>query len=259
MKNFLTYLKRIGKLVLLDIGIVLTFIIVGGLFLLFTNTASAESFSTLSGLPGLPTSQVPSIGEFINVIFRMAIGLGSVIAVLMIVIGGFEYLSTDVFQRKSAGREKIENALLGLGLLLGSSLLLGTINPDLLRLDFKPDQTKIETGKKTLNVDNFDAVINEQNEIVKKLESEGYKAGGCSGYKQMGSLGNNKNDVEWVARNYQSCNADLEEAREKNLTTEYYTTCAVSMTQNSRYTDYTQSSTITTNILRVCYYEKKPN
>ena len=105
-------------------------------------TAATTTFQTLSQIPGVAGSTV-SIGTYVNALFRIAIGLGAVIAVLMIVIGGFEYLSTDMFQRKSAGKERIQNSLLGLGLLLVSTLLLQTINPKLLDLSFQPLKAEI--------------------------------------------------------------------------------------------------------------------
>ena len=64
--------------------------------------ALGEGIQTLSQIPGVAGSTV-SLGTYVNALFRIAIGLGAVIAVLMIGIGGFEYLSTDMFQRKSAG------------------------------------------------------------------------------------------------------------------------------------------------------------
>jgi|GEM_PF-1008733 hypothetical protein len=64
-------------------------------------------------------------------IFRTAIILAVVLAVLMIVWGGFEYLSTDSIMGKSDAKKKWENAGFGLALVLAAYLILNTINPNL--------------------------------------------------------------------------------------------------------------------------------
>lgn len=71
------------------------------------------------------------INTYIPGIFNLAIGIAGVLAVLMIVIGGVEYMTTDAIQGKSDGKERINNALWGLLLVLVSWILLHTINPEL--------------------------------------------------------------------------------------------------------------------------------
>lgn len=161
-------------MVLIDLGFVVAFFLVAGGFLLFTNFASAESFSTLSNLPGLQAgSEAPTLGAFVNTIFKMAIGLGAVIAVLMIVIGGFQYLSTDMFQTKGAAKERITNSLLGLGLLLTSFLILQTINPDLVKLDVALMRASSNTFTE-LTPDNFREILGSHGERLAELQTEGY-------------------------------------------------------------------------------------
>lgn len=159
---------------MIDLAIVAGFFVVAALFLLFTNFASAESFSTLSDLPGLQAgSQAPTLGAFVNVIFKMAIGLGSVIAVLMIVIGGFQYLSTDMFQTKGAAKERITNALLGLGLLLTSFLILQTINPELVKLDVEIMPADLSSYTE-LTPENFREIMALHAQRLTELRAEGY-------------------------------------------------------------------------------------
>ena len=52
-------------------------------------------------------------------------------AVIMIVIGGIEYLSTDSMFGKEGGKEKIKNAVWGLILAIGAYAILNTISPRL--------------------------------------------------------------------------------------------------------------------------------
>ena len=68
-------------------------------------------------------------------IIQIIIGLAGLLAVIMIVVGGVQYMTTDAFAGKSDARTTITKALLGLILALGSYLILKTINPNLLQLE----------------------------------------------------------------------------------------------------------------------------
>lgn len=86
------------------------------------------------------------LATFFNFLFKMLIGLCSLLAVVMIIIGGIEYLTTEAFTGKSGARERIENAVTGLVLLAAVYLILYTINPNLLKLniDLKAIETHID-------------------------------------------------------------------------------------------------------------------
>ncbi len=86
------------------------------------------------------------LATFFNFLFKMLIGLCSLLAVIMIIIGGIEYLTTEAFTGKSNARDRIENAVTGLVLLAAIYLILYTINPNLLRLniDLKAIETHID-------------------------------------------------------------------------------------------------------------------
>lgn len=68
-------------------------------------------------------------------LFNLAIAIAAVMAVFMIVLGGFTYMTTDSWQKKTDGRQTVTNAVLGLLLALGSFLILRTINPKLVEID----------------------------------------------------------------------------------------------------------------------------
>jgi hypothetical protein len=57
------------------------------------------------------------------------------LAVVMIVIGGIEYMTTELISGKEAGKERILHAIFGLLLALGAWTLLNQINPDILKTD----------------------------------------------------------------------------------------------------------------------------
>ena len=81
------------------------------------------------------------LGEYLNIMLRIFIGICAVLAVIMIVMGGIEYMTTELISSKEEGRKRITNAIFGLLLALGAYTLLNTINPDLLNTDLKSLKT----------------------------------------------------------------------------------------------------------------------
>lgn len=78
-----------------------------------------------------------SIGDYIKNLYQYSVGIGSVLAVIVIMIGGIIWLTAGgSSERIGTARSYIGGALTGLILLLGSYLLLNTINSDLVK--FKP-------------------------------------------------------------------------------------------------------------------------
>ncbi len=81
------------------------------------------------------TAQSNSMGAYLNLMIKLFIGICAVLSVVMIVIGGLEYMTSELVHSKEAGKERILSALLGLIIALGAYALLYTINPDLLNSD----------------------------------------------------------------------------------------------------------------------------
>lgn len=81
---------------------------------------------------GNEEGKVTDLGTYLNGMFLVGIGVATALAVVMITIGGVQYMVSESFGGKDAGREKISGAVWGLVLALGSFLILNTINPDLL-------------------------------------------------------------------------------------------------------------------------------
>jgi hypothetical protein len=129
------------------------------IILLPPTLALAADYTLLAPLPGLTT--VPNtnpLGTYIPFIFNLLIGLATVAAVLMIVFGGFQYMTTDAIQGKSAGRERIKNAIFGLVLVISAWLILYTINPKLLELNLNIDSVTIretESSGGTLSTSDY--------------------------------------------------------------------------------------------------------
>lgn len=105
-----------------------------GFFFLIAPLALAQ-FVPLAPIPNLTTEDGATLSEYLNSVFNFAISIGAILAVLMIVKGGFEYMTTEAVGQKGAARTSIQNAVLGLILLLMIVLILEVINPQLLNLD----------------------------------------------------------------------------------------------------------------------------
>jgi hypothetical protein len=90
-------------------------------------------YQLLEPLPGVGATIDPStgFGDYANKLIRLLIGAAGALAVVMIVIGGIQYMSSDAVGEKQSGKETMSNAVIGLGLALVSYLLLYTINPKL--------------------------------------------------------------------------------------------------------------------------------
>lgn len=77
-----------------------------------------------------------NLSDFLSRIFAIAIAVGAILAVLRIAYGGFVYMTTDAIGQKQTARVIIQNAVLGLILLLAVVVILERINPDLLSMKF---------------------------------------------------------------------------------------------------------------------------
>lgn len=101
----------------------------------------AQPYTPLSPLPtctgvGCSNSVSTSVNfqGYIQNTFNFIIFVAAAAAVFMITYGGFQYMTTDSVQGKSEGLKKARNAVYGLLLVLGSFLILRTIDPRLVAI-----------------------------------------------------------------------------------------------------------------------------
>lgn len=99
------------------------------------NYKTLSSDDTLGSL-GITEADVKDLPKLLTTVFRLMLGAAAALSVLMITLGGIEYLSTDIIFKKEEGRKKIENALWGLALAISAYLILYTINPKTLEFNF---------------------------------------------------------------------------------------------------------------------------
>ena len=98
-----------------------------------------SNYCLLAPLPGVGDSTGSldvkgGIGPYFLAIIKVVLGLIGVLSVLMVTIGGIEYMSTVSVGEKEGAKSKITSALFGLLLALTSYIILNTINPNLINL-----------------------------------------------------------------------------------------------------------------------------
>lgn len=105
-------------------------------------------------VPLVPPTQSSKLGNlygssdlssFVNGLFKFAIVIGAIGAVLRLAYAGYLYMGSDMWSNKGQAKEIIGDVTLGILLLLAIWLILYQINPDILKLNalknIKPVQT----------------------------------------------------------------------------------------------------------------------
>lgn len=100
------------------------------------------TYIPLEQLPGMDRVEgirdPAHFGAYLTAAFRIFIILGGMFAVATFVFGGVTYMTTLESGRKDWARKQMQRAVYGILLLLGSYLLLYTINPELTIFRFNP-------------------------------------------------------------------------------------------------------------------------
>lgn len=124
-----------------------------------------------------PTNADAAFGGYLNLMITIFIGLCAVLAVIMIVAGGIEYMTTDLVSSKEAGKERIKNAILGLLLALGAWTLLNQINPDLLDVSLRSlEDVTVEVIIKEFEISGSGALSRDGRDIKIDFNTEAYPA-----------------------------------------------------------------------------------
>ena len=94
-------------------------------------SGNLQPYVPLEPLPGfIPTDQT-DLSRYINLLFKVIIAAGAIIAVGTLVFSGIVYMVSGAVGTKSVALKRIQASIWGLLLLIASWLLLYTINPRL--------------------------------------------------------------------------------------------------------------------------------
>lgn len=82
-----------------------------------------------------------SLADFLNNLFITAISIGAILAVIKIMWGGYTYMVSNLWTSKETAKTTLQNAVIGLLILLSAYLILYQINPCILSLDILTGST----------------------------------------------------------------------------------------------------------------------
>ena len=99
---------------------------------------SAQGYAPLETIPNVTTAGqalpdgATGIGTYLASLFRFLIALAGAFAIVVAITGGVQFVTGGISpSQKTAAKERIANAFIGLTLVLSSYLLLNSINPTL--------------------------------------------------------------------------------------------------------------------------------
>lgn len=109
-------------------------------------------YNSLVPLPGAGAST--NLQEYLPTAFNLVVGIAVAMAFVMITFGGVTYATSDALSGKTQGREYITNALVGLLLVIGSYVILQTINPEILNFDLEIERNVLQEPEETVYAPN---------------------------------------------------------------------------------------------------------
>ncbi|TSC70549.1 MAG: hypothetical protein CEO12_270 [Parcubacteria group bacterium Gr01-1014_46] len=140
--------KNIKKIIPI---ITLIIMLVPGFFGVYAQTPPPNNptpYTVLTTLPGIGTQT--TLTSYLPAAFNLAIGIAVALAFVMITFGGVTYATSDAITGKAKGREYIEDALWGLLLVIGSYVILNTLNPQILNFSLRFDRPTVPVSSVTL-------------------------------------------------------------------------------------------------------------
>ena len=111
---------------------------------------SANAYALLEPLPGLDKVNV-TLSDYLGWLFPFILVVASILAVIMIVIGGLELAGGGNESLKTKGKEKIESAIYGLLLAVSAYLILYTINPNLVNGKLGIDSVDVKRNESSVS------------------------------------------------------------------------------------------------------------
>ncbi len=126
-----------------------------------TSHAQTSNLTKYKLLEPIPTDASGGLKEeltaedYFGLVFRFALSIASVLAVIRLIYAGIIYMSTDAYTGKSEAKKIIQEALLGLGLALSAWVIVATILPPtsagVFEYSLSLDKPNISTSAPDLN------------------------------------------------------------------------------------------------------------
>ena len=138
-------MKNVSRKIFISLGLIALFS-VGFVASNSTSTAYAQTtsgggqaVSATTPIDYQPISPLPfwkgggTIGQYISGAYDFLIAICFALAIIVIVINGFQYVLTAIGGKKAEAKETITRAVIGILIAVGSYALLYTINPELVQ------------------------------------------------------------------------------------------------------------------------------
>jgi len=128
-----------------------------------TNGVCNLGYTPLEPIPGVTSGTNLTSGagfsNLVNALFKILISAGALLAVLMLTIGGIQYMTSSSIGNKKQGLDRAWAAIYGLLLIAATWLILNTINPKLLNFNFIacPQGSSVCNATATANTSPFGA------------------------------------------------------------------------------------------------------
>lgn len=111
----------------------------GGVLVAQAETTDALGYIPLVTIPGVTNAETGApveLGSYLVNMMRFLIAASGALAIVMLVVAGTKYVAAGIApDAKNDAKHQITNALIGLGLVLTSYLILNTINPNLVNFN----------------------------------------------------------------------------------------------------------------------------
>jgi hypothetical protein len=96
-----------------------------------------QVFLLSKSLPLIGSNSVPTdLPVLFNKLLGISVGFAAGLAVIMLSIGGFKYMTSESMFSMGSAKEQITNAVVGLLIVLSAVIVLSYINPELVSLQF---------------------------------------------------------------------------------------------------------------------------
>ncbi|HET8581364.1 MAG TPA: pilin [Candidatus Paceibacterota bacterium] len=157
-----------------------------------TAGSAAGAFTPLTDLSNTPFASLLTANEtlpkFLRWAFNFAISLGALLAVIEIAFGGWQYMTAEAFNKKSDARKRIQNALIGLLMLLSTILVLNQINPQITSLSLFEDAAPAVAQTGTTGATDTGTLTHDPTGSGKICAYQGTDASGVASYRCFTTL-----------------------------------------------------------------------
>lgn len=154
-----------------------------------------------------------NLAEYIGYVFKLAIALSAFLAVVVIMWAGFRYMTLESIPDKVDARTRIQNAVFGLLAVLGSYLILNTIDPRLTNINTSIPPLEYRKSVNTRELNN--QLLRAQQDYINKnvLEREQVIA---NNKKEVASLYLKMEDEVLTQEQYKEISAEIQKLEQEN-------------------------------------------